>query len=166
MGMVKEVLAPGVKDGEEADARTQMLRIGGDGEQGLRGRAEENTVNGLLVFQSDDGNLFRDGEDNMKVSAVEQFALAVFNPLGSRQGLALGTVTIRAGVVVNAFVAASVTAFGMTSQRGSAALRDGGNDTALRQGHGAIPLIGGPELAEHVGQFQPGAGHRTGSVSR
>jgi hypothetical protein len=35
VGMVEQVLTPGVEDGEESDARTQMLRIGGDGEQGL-----------------------------------------------------------------------------------------------------------------------------------
>lgn len=60
---------------------------------------------------------------------------------------------------MNAPVAAAVTAFGMTAKRGGAALRDGGHDAALGQRHGAFTLIGWAELAEHVGQFQPGTRH-------
>ena len=49
--MVKQVLAPGVEDGEESDAGSQMFGIGGDGEQGLGCGAEENAVNSLFFSQ-------------------------------------------------------------------------------------------------------------------
>ena len=73
-----------------------------------------------LVFQSDDGNRFWHCEDDVKVTAVEPFALAVGIPAGASQGLALGAVTVGTGIVVDAFVAAVVTAFGVAAASGAA----------------------------------------------
>ena len=47
--MVGERRAPGVEHGGEADARAQMLRVGGDGGQGLGGGPEQEVVDGGLV---------------------------------------------------------------------------------------------------------------------
>ena len=64
-----------------------MLGIGRDGFQGLGCGPEEDAVDSLLVLESDRGNFFRHGEDDMKVRNVKKFGLAVLNPLGSGQGL-------------------------------------------------------------------------------
>ena len=47
MRMQQKVLSPGVQHGEEADDRTQVLGVSGDGEQGLRHGAEQDGVDGL-----------------------------------------------------------------------------------------------------------------------
>ena len=51
--MVGQRRAPGVQHGGEADARAQMLRVGGDGGQRLRGGREQEVVDGRLVLERD-----------------------------------------------------------------------------------------------------------------
>ena len=53
MRMIKQLLPPGVQYGEEADLCTQVLWIGGDGPQGLGGRAEQDVVDDRLVVIGD-----------------------------------------------------------------------------------------------------------------
>ena len=96
MGMKKQSLTPTVEYSKKADLGTQVLGIGSDGGQGLGGGTEENVVDGPLVLQGDVGNLFRHCKDNVKIGNVEKLGLSVLNPLGARQGLAFGTVTIGA----------------------------------------------------------------------
>jgi hypothetical protein len=70
---------------EEADLRTQMFGIGGDGAQGFSGGSEENAVDHLLVLPGNRGNLLGNGEHHVEVLAVEQFGLPTLDPLGARQ---------------------------------------------------------------------------------
>ena len=51
--MVGQRRAPGVKYGGQADARAEMLRVGGDGGQRLRGGSEQEVVDGRLVLERD-----------------------------------------------------------------------------------------------------------------
>lgn len=48
--MVKEVLSPGVKDGEKADAGAEVLWIGGDGQEGPGGCGEQEPVEEPFVL--------------------------------------------------------------------------------------------------------------------
>jgi hypothetical protein len=57
----------------------------------------------------------------MEIGRRQQFGLALFEPLGSGQGLALGAMPIRTGVVGIPFVPALVTSFQMAAQFGCAA---------------------------------------------
>src|SRR5438132_8310886 len=102
-----------MEDGEETDFRAEVFRIGGDGAQGLGGGAEENAVDDGLVLEGDVGNLFRYCKDDMEVRAVEKLGFALEDPVGAGQRLALGTVTIRAGVVTGPLEAAMITLFEM-----------------------------------------------------
>ncbi len=83
--VVQKILTPGVEDGEEADLRTQMLGRGGDRSQSLGDHAEENAIDGLLVLKGYFGNLFRDGENDMKVLRVEDLGVPILQPLGAGQ---------------------------------------------------------------------------------
>ena len=67
MGVKKQILSPGVKDGEKTDLRAQMLGIAGNGEQSFGRGMEQNVVERFLVVISDSGNLFRQGEDDVEV---------------------------------------------------------------------------------------------------
>ena len=51
--MVGQRRAPGVEHGGEADARAQMLRVGGDRGQRLGGGPEQEVVDGALVLERD-----------------------------------------------------------------------------------------------------------------
>lgn len=60
--------SPSVEHGSDADTGTEALRIGGDGQHGLRRRAEQQVVERGLVVEGDDGDLGRHGEDDMEVA--------------------------------------------------------------------------------------------------
>ena len=94
MGMVKQILTPGVKDGKETDSRAEMLGIGSNGLKRLGSGPEENAVNGPFVLQGNVGDLFRHGKDDVKILGFQNLGFPVFDPLGAGQRLAFGTVTI------------------------------------------------------------------------
>jgi hypothetical protein len=131
MGMKQQVLPPGVKDSQEADLGSQMFGISADGAQGFSRRAEKNAVQHLFVLVGDGGDLFRHGEDNVEVFDGQQFGLAVFEPLGAGERLALGTVPVSAGVVGGALVAAGVTLLQVAAQSGGTAEFDGAHHAPL-----------------------------------
>ena len=90
--MMQQVLPPGVQHAQEADLRTEMLWVGGDGAQRLRGRPEQDVVDLGLVLERDGGDLVRHREHHVEVGHVEQLRLPVLEPLGPRETLALRAV--------------------------------------------------------------------------
>ena len=78
--MVGEGRAPGVQHRGQADARAQMLGIGGDGQQGPRGRLEQGVIDHRLVVEGDVADLSRQGEHHMVIGQRQQLGLARFEP--------------------------------------------------------------------------------------
>ena len=95
--MVGQRRAPGVQYGGQADARAQMLRVGGDRGQRLRGGPEQEVVDGGLVLERDGADRRRQGEDDVVIGNRQEFGLAVFQPFPRRGRLALRAVAIAAG---------------------------------------------------------------------
>ena len=62
--------APGVQHGGEADARAEMLRVGGDGGQRLGGGPDEEVVDGGLVVERDRAERRRQGEHHVIVDPM------------------------------------------------------------------------------------------------
>jgi hypothetical protein len=85
VGMKKQVLPPAMEYSKEADFGTQMLGIGGDSGQGLGRGTKQNAVNDIFVLVSDGGDLFGDGEDDMKIVCLENFGCLFFNPRSPRE---------------------------------------------------------------------------------
>ena len=83
----------------EADARAEMLRVGGDRGQRLGGGPEQEVVDGRLVLEGDVADLGRQGEDDVIVGNRQQLRLAVCEPSSRRRRLALRAVPVAAGVV-------------------------------------------------------------------
>ena len=117
VGMVGERRAPGVQHGGEADARAQMLRVGGEGGQRLGGGPEQEVVDGGLVLERDGADRGRQGEDEVIIRNRKEFGLAVFEPLPRRGGLALRTVAVAAGIVGDALVRAVLAALDVAAER-------------------------------------------------
>ena len=80
MRMVHQGLTPRVQHGDEADLGAEALGVGGDLEQRLRGGAEQDVVDRLLVLQGDRGELGGAGEDDVEVGDWEQVSASVFDP--------------------------------------------------------------------------------------
>src|SRR2546428_13423434 len=93
MRMMKQILAPGVKNSKEADFSAEMLRIGRNGLERLSGSPEEKAVDGPLILQADGGNLFRHGKDNAKIRGARNLGLSALEALGGCPGGAFGAVT-------------------------------------------------------------------------
>ena len=133
-----------------------MLGVGRDGLQGFCRGLEENAVDHLLVLVGDRGDLFRHGEDHMKIRDLEKFGLPLLDPLRPGQTLAFGAVSIAAAIERIAFVAALIAAFEVAAEHGRAAHLDGGHDAPLRHRHRRAMLlsISFSVAAEHVRHFQ------------
>jgi hypothetical protein len=67
MRMMGQRRAPGVEHGGEADARAQMLRVGGDGGQCLGCGLEQQIVDDGLVLERDRADRSRQREDDVIV---------------------------------------------------------------------------------------------------
>src|SRR5215469_14601289 len=94
--MVIERRAPGVENRKEADASTQVLGIGRDGDQGLGSGLEQDVVGDGLVVVGDVGDLRRQREDDVEVWDRQQLFLARGKPLTRRRSLALRAMPVAA----------------------------------------------------------------------
>ena len=81
MRVVQQGRPPAMKNGEEANLRSQVLGIGSYSAQGFGCGLKQDVINHLLVLICDRGNLIRDGEDDMEILAVENLRLSVFYPV-------------------------------------------------------------------------------------
>jgi hypothetical protein len=70
MRMVGERRAPGVENGEDADAGAEMFGIGRDGDQGLGRGLEQDVVDHGLVLVGDVANCRRQSEDDVEVGSA------------------------------------------------------------------------------------------------
>ena len=96
MRMVRERRAPGVEHGGEADACSEMLRVGGDGDEGLGGGPEQEVIDGGLVVERDRADRRRQGEDDVIVGGRQELGFAVGEPLARRRALTLRAVAVAA----------------------------------------------------------------------
>jgi len=94
--VVQQVLPPGMKHGEKADAGARMSGGAGDGEQRFGGGAEQNVVDHLFVEKGDFSDLRGPCEDDVKVFDRQQFGLSAFDPLGAPRALAFGAMAVPA----------------------------------------------------------------------
>jgi hypothetical protein len=75
-----------------------VLGVSGDGAQRLGSRVKQDVVHQRLVLVGDGGDFLGHGEDHVEIFDRKQFTLAVLQPLGANQGLALRTMAIPATV--------------------------------------------------------------------
>ena len=150
-----------MKHGEEANFSTEVLGVGSDSAQGLRRGTEENAVNHLFVLIGEGGNLFRYGEDDVEILSGKEFSMPVLEPLGAGEGLAPGAVTITAGVVRGALMAAGVTLLQVTAQGGRPAEFDSAHHAPLpaRERSGVLLSVSGAVAAKNIRHLQGRTAH-------
>jgi hypothetical protein len=145
-----------VQYGGQADARAEMLRVGGDRGQRLSGGSEQEVVDGRLVVERDGADRGRQGEDDVIVGNREELRLALFEPSPRGDGLALRAVTIPAGVVCDALVRAVLAALDVAAERCGATGLDRRHDLQLGEAH--VPGVGlsprRPVGAKDVGDLE------------
>jgi hypothetical protein len=131
--MVQQVLTPGVQNGDKANLGAQVFGVGCDSSQSLSSGLKQNVVDHILVLECDRANLLRHGKHHMEILYRQQLGLTLRQPLGTRQRLTLGAMTISAAVIGDALVAAGIAFFNVTTQCHCSALLDGTHDAKLPQ---------------------------------
>jgi hypothetical protein len=85
-----------VEHGGGANASAEVLRIGGDREQRLGGRAEQQVVDYRLVLVGDRGDLGGQRENDVEIADRQQIGLAGREPILRRCALTLWAMAIAA----------------------------------------------------------------------
>ena len=161
--------APGVQDGYEADARTEMLGIGRDRERGLGRGLEQQVVDHRLVLIGDVGDLGRQCVHHMKIRHRQQLGLTLGQPLACGSALTLGAVPVAAAIVGDDGVSALLVlaARHMAAERRCAAALDRTHDLHLAKAHmagvGSPPRR--PVVAEDIRDLQRWTGHDRSAVT-
>ena len=96
MGMMLEVLSPGMEHAEESDVGSEVLGVASQFEQRRGAGAKEQIVEQPLVLEDKRGELVGQGEDDVEVRHGQQLSRTRGQPLGARVALALGAVPVAA----------------------------------------------------------------------
>lgn len=151
--------APGVQDAGTGDARSEALRIFGQGEEGLVSRSEQRAVNPSLICSGESVKIVWKGEDDMKVGHRKKFLCPGVDPLLLVETLTLGTVPIAAGVVDPKIAFAGIAAVEVPAEAGSPAQLNGAHGSALLWCHGPVLAVELSVVAEDVRDFESRVTH-------
>src|SRR5450759_3072427 len=99
VGMMLELLIPGVEDTEKADLSAEMLGVSGNLNQCFSTAAEQQTVDHCLVLQGQRRQLMGEREDHMRIGGSEQFATARGQPALARLAPTLRAVPVAARII-------------------------------------------------------------------
>ena len=168
--MVGQGRAPGVQHQGRTDLGAEVLRVGGNGRQGLRRHGEQQPIEHRLVGIGDGADRCRHGEHHVVVRHRQQLGLAVGEPLPGSRPLALRAMAVATGVVGDLVVRAGAVgaAQHVAAERRAAALLDRGHDLELAEtevaGLGLPPS--GTVDAEEVRDLEAGPRHRRPRLRR
>jgi len=136
-----------------------MLRVGGDDQHSLRGRAEQQVVDQRLVVEGDVSDLGGQREDDVEIADRQQVSLALGQPCARGSALTLSAVAVAAAIVGDAPVAAVLASFNVTAKRCGAAGLDRRHDLQVLQAQ--VPGMDGPvfrsSATEDVGDLKVSA---------
>jgi hypothetical protein len=114
VGVIPELLIPGVENGDEAGGGPEVVATHVD--HGLRGGLEQEGVGGARVATEERIEAVRESEDLVKVENGEQVVDLGLDPERLIQTLTLGTVPVAAGVVDGILTSAVITSLFMATQ--------------------------------------------------
>jgi cytochrome c-type biogenesis protein CcmH/NrfF len=159
VGVVMEVLAPGVQDGEAGDLRSEMVRVSAQGQQCLGNGTKEHPVDDATILERQWSELLRNGEHDVEVLDVEQFLLARFEPVCSSRRLTLWAMPVAARVVDRHLVTAALTPLEMTPESRRPALCEIVQYPSLLLRRAVALQIRRTVFSDDIGHFRPMSAH-------
>jgi hypothetical protein len=96
VGVMLQLLIPGVQDAEEADLGAEMTGISCDLKQRLRARAKQQAIDQFFVLQGERRQLMGKREDDVSVRRCKQFGTSRCQPAVARLALTPGAVPVAA----------------------------------------------------------------------
>jgi hypothetical protein len=124
-----ELLIPGMQDSDKAQGSAQFFPS--KLEQGLRDGFEEDIEHHRFILQGDEVQVMGESEHDVEVGGGKEFGLAFFKPSFPGDVLALGAVSIAAGMIEDTLCAAVGAALDVASHGGGAAVEEVGDDSVL-----------------------------------
>jgi hypothetical protein len=142
VGVELQVAGPGVQHGRDAGDGAETGGVAPQGEERPGSGAEQNCEDQPSVAEGERAQGGRQGEDDVEVVGVEDARHAPLDPARLAQALALGAVTVTAGVVGRALVAAGRAGVEVSAEGWGAADLDGANDRALFARERVLAAVG------------------------
>jgi len=136
VGMKKKLAGPGVQHARDAELGAKPTRITAELEQRFRRAGKEQVEEQRTIGERDWAQLARQGEDDVEGVSGQDTLHAPLEPARLSKALALGTVSIAAGIVGDLGKAASIADIQMVVERAGPATCDGAEDSALLGGEG------------------------------
>jgi hypothetical protein len=150
VGMIHEVLPPGVENADTPDLCPEMFRVICELGKGLGDRTEKKIVKDLAVH-GDQGIKFRgEGEDHMEILNGQEILAAGLDPFFFPQGLAFGAMAIPAGVIRYFHMTAMVALIPMATKGSGSAYLDGAHNSQLIAGQPMGFSISRAVLTENI----------------
>ena len=106
MDVVIQLLVPSMEDLDDAGSCAEELMIGGEFQEGLGTAFMEEGIKNLLVTVEQGIEFVGQGEDGMEVRGIDDFGTALIHPDFFLDSLAVWTVTVTAGIIVQFCMAA------------------------------------------------------------
>lgn len=114
VGVIPELLIPGVEDGDEARCGSEVAATHVD--HGLRYGLEQEGISGARIAAEERVEAGRESEDLVKVENGEKVVHLGLDPEGLIQALTLGAVSIAAGVVDGSLTSAVIASLFVSAQ--------------------------------------------------
>src|SRR3974390_1543739 len=99
MGMVHQVLAPGMEHAEETDLGAQVIRTGGNFQESCSAGSKQKAVEKLLGVAGEKIQLVRKRKDEVHIGNIQEFLLARGQPLPAGIAETPRTMSVAAAVV-------------------------------------------------------------------
>lgn len=141
MYMIKELLVPCMEYLYDAGGRAEELIVGGKFQKSFGTASMKETIEELLIMIEQRSQFMWRRENNVEVRGVDHFRAAFIDPDLFLYGLAAGTVTVTAGIIVY-FCVAAVRAYADIAAKFSG--------LTVKDGAGSFPLDLGLEMSGSV----------------
>ena len=99
MGMIHEILSPGMQNDNAPDFGAEMLSVMGEFHKRCGGRAKEQIVHDLLIHGYQVIQFCGEGKNHMEIGNREKIRIVGLDPFFLGQCLAFGTMPVSAGVI-------------------------------------------------------------------
>ncbi len=150
VGVKLKLARPGMQDNGDTELDAQTFGVFAKLEQRVGRGPEQQGKDMLAVDVSDRPQLGRQCRDAMEVAHREDALLSLCDPLGLRQRLTGGAVSISAGVELIHLMATVQTHAPMPAEKRSTAGLDGMHDLGLGVGHVVLLSVRRSKSAEDV----------------
>jgi len=125
MYMVPQFLVPCVEDLDDAGLGAEVLLVRGQLQERFGTASVEEAVEKVLVAVNERVQFMREGEDHMEIGGVNNLGPALVHPDFLKYGLAVGAVSVAAGIVVEVHVPALGALAYVASEFSGFAVEDG-----------------------------------------